>query len=151
MRLKCRHGIQNDLHRSRVAGALPFVACAVLSFLGITSIAPFGELDVLAGSYGVAILSFIAGTHWAFQLLRGNDTPHNLLITSNVVFLAVWISWIGAPLAWALWTQIAAFAYLLFVDGRLSSSGVTTDAYYRMRKIATFAAFVSLLVLVSLS
>ncbi len=132
-----------------VAGALPFIACAAALLAGVGSVAPLGRLDALAGSYGLAIVSFLAGTHWAFQLLQPSETPYNLFLASNVVFLAVWFAWISGSLAWALSAQVLAFGYLLAVDHRLSASGVTTSAYFRVRSAATVATMVSLLTIVA--
>ncbi len=130
------------------AGALPFVACALALLAGVKSFAPFGALDTLAGSYGLAIVSFLAGTHWAVQLLRFAETPYNLFIASNIIFLAVWFAWVLGSLAWALSIQVVAFVYLLFVDHRLSISGVTSSSYFRVRSTATAAATLSLLTIV---
>jgi hypothetical protein len=130
-----------------LAGALPFVACALLPLLGINSISPLGRLDMVAAGYGFGILSFVAGTHWAFQLLRPSDTPFNLFLTSNVVFVIVWAGWVIAPLNWALVIQSLAFSFLLYVDRRLAARGTTSSGYVRIRSIATGAAIVSLLLI----
>jgi hypothetical protein len=130
-----------------LAGALPFVACALLPLFGFISFGPIGPLDEVAASYGFGILSFVAGTHWAFQLLRPSETPYNLFIASNGVFLVVWIAWVVAPLSWALMLQALAFAFLLHVDRALAARGITTVAYLRLRLVATGAAIVSLLVI----
>jgi hypothetical protein len=52
------------------AGATPFLACALLPLIGIESIAPIGRLETVASSYGLAIICFLAGSHWATYLLR---------------------------------------------------------------------------------
>lgn len=129
------------------AGALPLVACALLPFIGVESVSLVGALDAVAGSYGLAILSFVAGTHWALQLLRPSETPFNLFVSSNVVFLAVWIGWLVAPLNQALIIQAAAFTFLLHVDRRLAVRGITSRDYLRVRSVATGAAFASLLLI----
>lgn len=130
------------------AGALPFIACAVALLAGVDSLARLGPLDVLAGSYGLAIVSFLAGTHWAFQLLRFSETPYNLFIASNIVFLSVWFAWVLGSLSLALSAQVIAFGYLLLVDYRLSAAGITRPAYFRARSTATAAAMLSLATIV---
>ena len=130
-----------------LAGALPFVACALLPLLGINSISPLGRLDMVAAGYGFGILSFVAGTHWAFQLLRPSDTPFNLFIASNVLFLLVWAGWVIAPLNWALIIQSLAFIFLLHVDRRLAARGITSADYVRIRSFATGTAIVSLVLI----
>ena len=52
-----------------LAGVLPFVAGAILPIAGTQTVLPVGELHALVGSYGLAIVSFLAGTHWAMQLM----------------------------------------------------------------------------------
>ncbi|MBT8086770.1 MAG: DUF3429 family protein, partial [Gammaproteobacteria bacterium] len=86
--------------------------------------------------------------HWAFQLLRESDTPFDLSISSNVAFLAVFISWLVAPLSWALTIQALAFAFLLYVDRQLADRGITSRDYLQIRIVATSAAIISLLVIV---
>ena len=131
-----------------LTGASPFVACAVLPLAGIAVIPFLGPLDALAGSYGLAIVCFLAGAHWATYLLRRDDAPVNLFITSNAVFLAVWFAYVLTSLTAALLTQIAAFLYLLFVDYRMQQAGVISCSYLRIRAIATAAAVASLAAIV---
>lgn len=126
------------------AGATPFLAGALLPLFGIDAIAPLGRLDALVSSYGLAIICFLAGVHWATHLLRGADIRVNLLVSSNVVFLVVWIAFIIADIAWVLGTQIAAFIVLLLIDYRLLGIGVISADYFRVRSIATTLAVLSL-------
>ena len=130
------------------AGALPFVACALLPLVGIDTIPPFGRLDRLAGSYGMAIISFLAGIHWATQLYLKPRVPINLFVASNVVFLAVWFSYVAASLNWALATQIVAFPVILGIDFELRRLGLISPQYTRTRLVATTMACASLLVIV---
>ena len=60
-----------------LTGASPFVACAVLPLAGIGSIPGFGALDVLASTYGLAIVCFLAGAHWATYIYKQHETPFN--------------------------------------------------------------------------
>lgn len=127
-----------------LAGASPFLACAVLPLVGVEAIEPLGALDTLAGSYGLAIICFLAGAHWATYLLKQADIGLNLFISSNIVFLAAWISFVVADLELALVSQVIAFLYLLFVDYRLVCMSVISNSYFRVRSIATALAVVSL-------
>ena len=126
-------------------GALPFVACAALPFVGIVTIAPFGDLDRLAVTYGLAILSFLTGIHWATQLYLPEKTPLNLFVASNVVFLVVLFAYVAAGTAIAIASQLVAFAFLLVVDYRLHHAGLITSDYLRIRAIATIVASASFL------
>lgn len=132
-----------------LTGATPFVACAVLPLLGISSIPWFGALDVIASSYGLAIICFLAGAHWATFLYKQYETPFNLFVTSNVVFLAVWFTFVITSLAAALLTQVVAFLFLLFVDYRMVGSGLISSHYFRVRAAATALAVVSLLTIIA--
>lgn len=129
------------------AGATPFLACALLPLIGIDTIEPLGALDTLASSYSLAIICFLAGTHWAIYLLKHADIRFNLFISSNIVFLAVWISFVVGDLALALVSQVVAFLYLLFVDYRLLGISVISNAYLKVRSLATALAVVSLLII----
>ena len=128
-----------------IAGATPFLACALLPIAGIDSIPPFGRLDELASHYGLAILCFLTGTHWATQLYSPDRTPFNLFVGSNLVFLAVWIAYVATSLGWALATQLMAFPLLLAIDFRLLQAGLITRHYLGIRFVATALACFSLL------
>ena len=133
-----------------LAGVTPFLACAFLPLAGVEAIEPLGRLDQLAGSYGMAILCFLTGVHWATQLYANDRVPFNLFVGSNIVFLAVWIAYAAASLTWALAAQLVAFPLLLAVDYRLQQTGLVSLHYLGMRFIATaLACFSLLLILVS--
>ena len=124
---------------------MPFLACALLPAAGFDAIEPFGRLDELASNYGMAILCFLTGIHWATQLYAREKVPFNLFTGSNVVFLAVWIAYVASSLTWALATQLVAFPLLLAVDFQLQQRGLISRHYLRMRFIATALACFSLL------
>ena len=124
---------------------MPFLACALLPAAGIEAIEPFGRLDELASNYGMAILCFLTGIHWATQLYAREKVPFNLFTGSNVVFLAVWIAYVASSLTWALATQLVAFPLLLAVDFQLQQRGLISRHYLRMRFVATALACFSLL------
>jgi len=127
-----------------LAGTTPFVACALLPLSGIEAFAPFGPLDAVASSYGLAIVTFLAGAHWGTYLSEQGTLPFNLFITSNVVFLVAWFAYVAASLSWAIGTQVIAFLFLLFVDLRLMQTNVITVHYFRVRTVATTIALISL-------
>ena len=128
-----------------LAGVTPFLACALLPAFGVDAVQPFGSLHQLAGDYGMAILCFLTGVHWATQLCARDRAPFNLFVGSNVVFLAVWIAYVASSLTWALATQLVAFPLLLAVDFRLQQTGLISRHYLRIRFIATALACFSLL------
>ena len=128
-----------------LAGVMPFLACALLPAAGIEAIEPLGRLDELASNYGMAILCFLTGIHWATQLYAREKVPFNLFTGSNVVFLAVWVAYVASSLTWALATQLVAFPLLLAVDFQLQQGGLISRHYLRMRFVATALACFSLL------
>ena len=128
------------------AGALPFVAAALLSVAGVLAIPVFGDVNSIASSYALAIICFLAGTHWAFQLLRASDTPFDLFISSNVAVVLVWFAYLILTIKLTLAIQAIAFAALLIVDYRLRGIGLLSDRYFRARVIATTAAVPSLVI-----
>lgn len=129
------------------AGATPFLACALLPLIGIDFIAPIGRLESVASSYGLAIICFLAGSHWAMYLLRRDEIRINLFISSNVVFLFVWFAFVITELAWVLGAQLVAFIVLLLIDHRLLRTDVISADYFRVRSIATALAVISLSVI----
>ena len=128
-----------------LAGALPFLACALLPAAGIESFGRLGPLHELAATYGLAILCFLTGIHWATQLYQRSPLPINLFIGSNVVFLAVLLAYVASSLKWALATQLLAFPLLLVLDYQLLQKGLITQHYLGMRFIATAVACFSIL------
>ena len=126
------------------AGVTPFLACALLPLIGIASIPPFGPLDQLVNSYGLAIVCFLAGIHWANYLHSKDDLPFNLMISSNAVFLLTWFGFVLGNLSVSLVIQIAALAILRYIDWRLKSESVITAHYFRARCGATALAAASL-------
>ena len=127
-----------------MAGVTPFVACAILPIAGINDLEPLGSLDQVAASYGLAIVSFLTGIHWATQIYDRQQTGFNLLIASNVVFVVVWLAFVLGSVEVALIVQLVALLVLLGIDRWLMNSGVITSHYYRTRSSATVLAVLSL-------
>lgn len=127
-----------------LAGALPFMAAALLLPFGITSLGPLGSTVELALSYGLAIICFLAGVHWATYLYRREASPGNLFVASNAVVLGTWIPFLLAPARIVAVAMIVAFLVLLWVDYRLERLAVIDGHYLALRKAATLLAVLSL-------
>ena len=144
----CMHMLSSRTYKLlTLAGVLPFVAAALLPIAGIRTIMPLGDLHAIVGSYGLAIVSFLAGTHWAVQLTSPARTPFDLFTASNLIFLATWFAYVFASLRWAVLVQAAALILLLYIDYRLRKNQVTDGHYLSARAGATVAASLSLFVI----
>jgi hypothetical protein len=127
------------------AGALPFALAAAAALGGIGTLPLAGAPDRLIVTYGFGIVSFLTGIHWATHLLATARAPINLLVLSNIVFLATWIALLSGHMQSAVLTQSIAFALLLAVDFALLRRDVIRLHYFRMRAGATLVAIVSLM------
>ena len=115
------------------AGGLPFAACALLPFAGVDAIPNIGSVDMIARVYGLAIASFVAGSHWGIYLFNQDRSPMNLFLASNVVVLAAFFAFLFTIAAIVLFVLVLALLYLLFVDFSLFRAGVTTRGYFDLR------------------
>ena len=132
-----------------LAGTIPFMAGALLPFLGYDSLSYLGPLDQMVASYGLAIVCFLAGAHWGTYLSGRSADSLNLFVISNAILLSVWFAYIGAGLKTAIGIQILAFLTLLFIDMRLAAGGIISAMYFRVRTAATVIAVVSLLIVIA--
>ena len=126
------------------AGVLPFVACALMPYLGIRELQGIGTFDYIARTYGLVIVCFLAGVHWGTFLYHRSESPDNLFATSNVTVLAVFFAFLLNAPAIVLFVLILAFLALLLVDYRLLRAQLLTGYYYRLRRNATAIAVVAL-------
>ena len=131
-----------------MAGVTPFIASALLPLVGIESIEPIGALDRIAATYGLAIVSFLTGIHWATQVYEPQESPFNLLLVSNVVFLFTWFAFVLGRVETALGAQLVALLVLLGIDRWLHTTGLISRHYLGVRTVATSLAAVSLLIMI---
>ena len=101
----------------------------------------------MAATYGLAIVSFLTGFHWATQIYEPQESSFNLLLVSNVVFLLVWFAFVLGDLRMALGAQLIALLVLLGIDRWLYTTGLITRHYLNVRTVATALAVISLLVI----
>lgn len=127
-------------------GTLPFLASAGMALAGFSLGSLLTAFNV-ASSYGLAILCFLCGAHWATYLYKRDATPFNLLIISNVVVVAIWLTYLLlGQSAFTLASQVLAFAFLLDIDRRLLRAGLISEHYFGIRLQATTIAAISLLI-----
>jgi len=127
------------------AGTLPFIACAILPWIGMPVVAGIGSCAYIAAAYGVAIVSFMAGIHWGTFLYQADSLPVNLLLTSNAITVAVWLAFILTPVAVSIAVIAAALVLLLAVDFRLARAGLLTADYLRTRRNVTLIVLTMLM------
>jgi len=132
-----------------LAGTIPFIAGALLPWLGHDVLPYLGPLDQMVASYGLAIVCFLAGAHWGIYLSGRTTGSLNLFVISNVIFLAAWFAYVGAGVKAAIGIQIVAFLTLLIIDRRLKSSDVISATYFRVRTMATMIAVAFLLIVIA--
>ena len=130
------------------AGALPFILCAFLPFAGIDAWENVGSFEFIARLYGLAIVSFIAGSHWGTYLYNRESSPSNLFLTSNAVVLAAWAAFLFTLPVLTEFVLLLAFLYLLFVDYNLYRAGVIAPFYFRMRRNVTVIVCVCIAVII---
>ena len=126
------------------AGTLPFIACAVFPWIGLSTLPIIGDCKYVSATYGVAIASFMAGIHWGTYLYRPGALPVNLLLTSNVITLGVWFAFLLAPIDISLAANFVAFAALLAIDYKLAAAGLISDEYLALRRNVTLIVLASL-------
>jgi Protein of unknown function (DUF3429) len=127
------------------AGALPFMACAILLIFGIKDLAPLGKTNTIIFTYGLTIISFMAGVHWG-QYVAGVRTRVNLLVSSNLVTLAAWFGFLLLPSFYFSFLLIVLFIILNSIDGHLRDEGAIESRYGKTRRNVTALVCLSLLI-----
>ncbi|MBC8048801.1 MAG: DUF3429 domain-containing protein [Chitinophagales bacterium] len=127
-------------------GTLPFISSALLMAFDIANIPYLGAPMEVARSYGLVIVSFMAGAHWGQQIALKAATPINLHITSVFISLCAWISHLLLPHGAFMLVLIVLFAGLLVIDVRLHRYGVIDRHYLETRCGVTGIVITALLV-----
>ena len=116
------------------------VICAgVIPFILLTAIAAYDveftyfEPKVALKSYAFAIGSFVCGSHWGMYLIKSSSI--NLLITSNICTLALWVVFLYLK-NYELFFSII-FSLLLLIDFLLYKSSIISINYFSIRIIIT--------------
>ncbi len=128
------------------AGALPFVVSALLLWAGHASVPVLGTVSNIAASYGLLILSFMAGVQWG-QQLSGIETGLNLFLSSNAIALAGWFAYLLLSSRLFFACLAVLFAVLLMIDRRLGAEGHLSTDYMRTRTVVSALVVLSLAVI----
>jgi len=133
------------IHWLVYGGALPFVFAALLVFFpGLAGLFSLSAAQVaqFAAFYGLAIISFISGSHWGL-LLPGTQFPAlrlpdglvlKGLLASNAIVVAAWVSVCFLSVTSALIIEVLCFAVLLVSDRALLRAELIAHDYYRLRQ-----------------
>jgi len=126
-------------------GAIPFIACALLSSLQIEAVTiDLSWLDILL-SYSLAIICFMSGTHWGQSLAASGPQDINLFIISNTCTLAAWFSYLLLNQRPALLAHALIFGLLWLIDRRLEHNKMITAPYYHLRRRISLIVILCLL------
>lgn len=128
-----------------LAGAIPFIAAAAAILGGVESIGPVHSVTASLVAYGLAIVSFVAGTHWGIYLQFKASAPTNLFVSSNSAVLVPWLTFVVGSIDGTLVALVLTFMFLLIIDWRLYRSNLIEAAYFRLRVTATVIASIALL------
>jgi Protein of unknown function (DUF3429) len=128
------------------AGALPFVASALLLWAGHNTLPVLGSVSNLAASYGLLILAFMAGVQWG-QRLVGIETSLNLFLISNAIALSGWFAYLLLSQRLFFASLAVLFAVLLMIDKRLAAEGHLSADYIRTRTVVSALVVLSLAVI----
>lgn len=125
-------------------GALPFIIGAILIVFGVETIFLLGDIKQAFSAYGLLIVSFIAGTHWGQQVASKDEMTINLFVTSNIIAIAVWLSYVMAPFTLFVILLMLYFAILLAIDYVLFSNLEISKSYFVARNIITIIVCIAL-------
>jgi ATP/ADP translocase len=128
------------------AGALPFVAAALLLWAGHVSVPVLGSVANIAASYGLLILAFMVGVQWG-QRLSGVETRLNLFLISNAIALAGWFAYLLLSPKLFFASLAVLFAVVLMIDKRLAAEGHVSADYIRTRTAVSALVVMSLAVI----
>ena len=108
------------------AGALPFLIALLFTFLGYEFLNVTGEQWFL--TYGILILSFMAGTLWG-QVVNQTTKVKAIAIATNFITLLAWFAFLLADTATVLIVNGFGFIALYLLESRLMTS-VKRPSYY---------------------
>jgi len=130
-----------------LAGTIPFIVGAFALGTGLQSPVSWFNVEVFFYSYGLLILSFMAGVHWGQHLHMSADSRwrSRLPVFSNALTIGVWLGYLTlAGPAYAVLLSVA-FSCLLWIDSRLKAEGIISPEYFQLRGLATLIVIVCLL------
>lgn len=125
-------------------GTIPFIGISYLltSKTGDHRIELFSfDFETIISIYTISIVSFIAGSHWGY---KANSTNSIMIpLSSNLIVLAVWISYLFLFFELFLYVSSTLLVLLLVVDKLMFEASVINKNYLKHRVIATSIVLLS--------
>jgi hypothetical protein len=115
-------------------GAIPFIVCAC-----------FRISDLILLTYGLAIASFMAGTHWGLCLKKSDKFTHGIFLASTVITLSAWFCYLLCSASICLLIFAGIFISLMLIDYLLYRKNLESKDYFQLRLSITTIVVVSLL------
>ena len=130
------------------AGAIPFVACALLLVIGISDIPILGATADVLSAYGLVIASFMAGSQWGNHLDLSDDNKWaiRLPLYSNIIALGLWLGFLILSAIGFIWLLVIGFISLLVIDYSLHRAQIISHAYFKVRQYVTAIVVISLVI-----
>ena len=125
-----------------VSGLLPFIILTLLMFL----LPSASVVTHLLTQYTVVIAAFISGS--LFGICLNNKTPYLkiMLVTSNLVALAVWLFSVTLIASTFFYVAAALFCVILSCDFALYKKNAIKRDYFLLRCLVTLGVAISLIV-----
>lgn len=127
------------------AGTIPFIFCAFCLLNNTRSLPLLGSVENILGAYSLIISSFVAGAHWGQHLHIQKKLRFFLSISSNMMAVVLWISYLALSFKALIVMFILAFVILLFIELKLLLDNLITMHYFRTRCFATIIVILSLI------
>lgn len=112
------------------SGLLPFIVTAIMIVFGYD----FSSIFI---TYGAIILSFMSGVHWGQAVSGTNKFNNFLLLSSNIIALAAWLSLLTTELLISLAILFLGFLVQLAIDIKIKKLGIIENWYLSLRKVTT--------------
>lgn len=137
-----KYNTQNIL---ALMGLIPFMFSMFCLTLGCMELPIIGDVSRILSVYTIVICSFMAGTHWGLQL-HDKISSSFLAISSNIVAVVLWLSFIFLSTRYFLITAAMMFVVMLVLEKKSTYEKVIVKSYWTLRFWVTSVAVSSLLI-----
>lgn len=140
------HSTQVTLYTALTfAGAIPFVGAVILLMMGRFELPYLGTISMALASYGLAIVTFVAGSQWGLYKLSKQRPLPNFFILSNGITVTAISGFILLPTAYFLLVLVVLYLMLLWLEKDFYRVGVISLHYLTVRVLVTALVVCSLL------